>query len=112
MSIVQNKSAFVGQAAESIGLSQMFTITAASNDPAYLVLTVLDRNEYTAGATGATGSVSGNGHSAQLGGIGCDGRGVGIVFTYQPSSGRYYSATYGFSDQLTFNSSSSLNDVT
>jgi hypothetical protein len=112
MSIVQNKSAFVSQTAVSIGLSQMFTVTAGSEDPAYLVLTLLDRNEYTKGATGATGSLSGNGHTAQLGGIGSDGRGTGIVFTYQPASGRYYNGTYGYSDQLTYNASGSLNDVT
>lgn len=112
MSIVQNKSAFVSPTAVSIGLSQMFTVTAGSEDPAYLVVTLLDRNEYTKGATGATGSLSGNGHTSQLGGIGSDGRGTGIVFTYQPTSGRYYNSTYGYSDQLTYNASGSLNDVT
>ena len=47
MSIVGNKNAFVDPTAVSIGVSQMFTVTAASDNPAYLVLTVLDRNEYT-----------------------------------------------------------------
>ena len=61
MSVTVNTDAFVYAAATSIGLSQMFTVTLGSTDPTYLVLTVLDRNEYTAGATGATGSLSGNG---------------------------------------------------
>src|ERR1700691_6309549 len=52
MSIVENKNAFVDPTAVAINLSQMFTVTAASNDPAYLVLTVLDRNEYTEAASG------------------------------------------------------------
>jgi hypothetical protein len=112
MSISLNKSAFVDPTAESIGLSQMFTVTAGGSFPTYLVLTVLDRNEYTAGASGATGSLSGNGHTLSLSSLGGDGRGTGIVFTYQPSTGRYYNSTYGYFDQLTYNSSGSLNDVT
>ena len=112
MSIVQNKSAFVSPTAASIGLSQMFTVSAAGGNPAYLVVTALDRNEYTKGATGATGSLSGNGHTLQFGGIGDDGRGTGLVFTWQASSGRYYNSTYGYSDQVSYNASGSLNDVT
>jgi hypothetical protein len=112
MSIVLNKNAFVDTTVVSIGLSQMFTVTAGSNNPAYLVLTVLDRNEYTAGASGATGTLSGNGHTVNLSSLGSDGRGTGIIFTYQVSTGRYYNSTYGFFDQLTYISSGSLNDVT
>src|SRR5580658_6447201 len=95
MSIIQNKTAFVDPTSVSISLSQMFTVTAGSNDPTYLVLTVLDRNEYTKGATDATGSLTGNGHTLNLCSLGGDGRGAGIVFTYQPSTGRYYSSIYG-----------------
>jgi Putative Ig domain len=112
MSVAINKSAFVDPTSASIGLSQMFTVTAGSNDPTYLVLTALDRNEYTKGGTGATGSLTGNGHTLQFSNIGGDGRGAGLIFTYQTSTGRYYNSTYGFLDQLTYNSSGSLNDVT
>ena len=112
MSIIQSKTAFVGTGSASIGLSQMFSVTAGSSSPAYLVLSALDRNEYTAGASGATGSLSGNGHTTSLGGIGSDARGAGIVFTYQASTGRYYSSVYGYLDQLTYNASASLGDVT
>jgi hypothetical protein len=112
MSITQLKNAFVDDTSESIDLSSMFSVTAGSSDPTYLVLTLLDRNEYTAGATGATGTLTGNGHTLQLSSLGSDGRGTGIVFTYQASTGRYYNSTYGYFDQLVYKSSSSLDDVT
>jgi hypothetical protein len=112
VSIIQANTAFVGNGSASFGLSQMFSVTAGSSNPAYVVLSALDRNEYTAGATGATGSLSGNGHTLGLGGIGSDARGAGIVFTYQASSGRYYSSIYGYLDQLAYNASASLGDVT
>jgi hypothetical protein len=112
MSITEAENAFVDPTAVTIGLSQMFTVTAGSGDPAYLVLTVLDRDEYTAGASGATGSLSGNGHTLDLSSLGGDGRGTGIVFTYQASTGQYYNSTYGYLDQLTYTSSGSLDDVT
>ena len=80
------------------------------------MLTVLDRNEYTAGASGATGSLSGNGHTLGLSSIGGDGRGTGIVFTYTYNSATgqygYYNSTYGWFNQLTYTSSSSAGDVT
>jgi hypothetical protein len=112
MSITETKNAFVDPTPAAIGLAQMFSVTAASSDPAWLVLTVLDRNEYTAGASGATGSLSGNGHTLNLSSLGGDGRGAGIVFTYQPSTGRYYSSIYGYLDQLIYNGSGSASDVT
>ena len=112
MSITESENAFVDPTAVTIGLSQMFTVTAGGGDPTYLVLTVLDRDEYTAGASGATGSLSGNGHTLDLSSLGGDGRGTGIVFTYQASTGEYYNSTYGYLDQLAYTSSGSLDDVT
>lgn len=112
MAITDNESAFVDSTTVSIDLSQMFTVTAGSTDPTYLVLTVLDRDEYTEGASGATGTLTGNAHTLDLRDIGGDGRGAGIVFTYQASTGRYYNSVYGYLDQLVYNSSSSAGDVT
>ena len=112
MAIALTKPATVTAGATSIGLSQMFSVTAGSTDPAYLVLAALDRNEYTAGASGATGSLSGNGHTISLSSIGGDARSAGIVFTYQASSGRYYSSVYGYLDQMNYIASASLGDVT
>ncbi len=112
MPITEIETAFVATTAVSIGFSQMFTITAGSGNPTYLVLSALDRNEYTAGASKATGSLTGSGHTANFASVGGDGRGVGIAFTYQASTGRYYSSVYGYFDQLTYNASSSFGDVT
>ena len=112
MTIATNKTAFVGPSSTTIGLSQMFSVTAGASNPSYLVLSALDRKEYTAKATGAVGMLSGNGHTLSLSSIGGDGRGAGLVFTYQASSGRYYNGTYGYFDQLTYTSSGSLDDVT
>ena len=112
MAISDNETAFVDSAAASIGVVQMFDITADASDPQYLVLTLLDRDEYIAGASGATGTLTGNGDTLSLGAIGGDGRGAGIVFTYQASTGLYYSSTYGYLNQLVYNSSSSAGDVT
>jgi len=112
VAITTGKSAFVGTSSMTIGLSQMFSVTAGNSDPTYLVLSALDRNEYTAKASGAVGTLSGNGRTLSLSSIGGDGRGAGIVFTYQAATGRYYNATYGYFDQLSYVSSGSLSDVT
>ncbi|WP_428485922.1 putative Ig domain-containing protein [Rhodopila sp.] len=87
-------------------------MTAAGTNPAYLVLTALDRDEYIAGASAATGNLSGDGQTTRFSSIGGDARGTGLVFTYQASTGRYYNSTYGYFDQLTYNASGSLDDVT
>jgi hypothetical protein len=81
VAITTGKSAFVGASSMTIGLSQMFSVTAGGSDPTYLVLSALDRNEYTVRSSGAVGMLSGNGHTLSLSGIGGDGRGAGIVFT-------------------------------
>jgi hypothetical protein len=112
MAVSEKESSFVAAASETINLSQMFAVTGATGNPAYLVVTALDRDEYTAGATGATGSFTGNGHTLKFSSLGGDGRGAGIVFTYQASTGRYYNSTYGYFDQLTYTSSGSAGDVT
>ncbi len=116
MAISDNESAFVDASSVSIGLSQMFTITPGSSDPTYLVLTVLDRNEYTVSSTGATGTLTGDGNTLGLGDIGGDGRGTGIVFTYTYDSATgqywYYNSTYGWFNQVTYTSSRSPSDVT
>ncbi len=112
MTVSVTRNAFVDQTSTTIDMSSVFADTAVAGNPSYLVLTALDRNEYTAGASGATGSFAGNGHTLDFGGIGSDGRGAGIVFAYQATTGRYYNNTYGYLDQLTYTSSSSLDDVT
>ncbi len=112
MAITERENAFVDATSASIGLSQMFNITSSSSNPTHLVLSLLDRNEYTTGASGATGTISGNGHTATFSNTQGDSRGIGITFAYQASSGRYYNSTYGYLDQITYTSSSSPGDVT
>ncbi len=111
MSITETESAFVVGAGQTVSLSSMVSVTAASSNPTYLILTTLDRDEYTAAASGATGTLSGNGHSLAMSAEQSDARGSDIVFTYQASTGRYYSSTYGYLDQLTYTAPSSANDV-
>ena len=118
---LNGNGAFVAPGSTNIALSSMFKLptaaTPATNgSPAYMVVTAIDRNEYTAGASLATGSFSGNGHSLGFStpptSMHDDGRYAGIVFSLDASSGRYYNTTYGYLDSLTYKSSSSANDVT
>lgn len=101
----------VSSGSVSVPLSNFLSI-GPSGDPAYLVISALDRNEYTVAATGATGSFTGNGQSLHLSAIGGDARGAGIVFTYQAATHQYVNATYGTLSQLDFVTSGSAGDVT
>lgn len=112
MPITDAESAFVAATTESISLAQMFTVTTSTSNPTYLVVSALDRNEYSVASTGATGSFTGNGHKLAFTNQGSDGRGADIIFTYQASTGQYYNSTYGYFNQLVYNSSSSPYDVT
>jgi hypothetical protein len=112
MTITLNRSAFVGAGGQTLDLSAMFSVTPGTSNPAYLVLTAIDREEYTAGTSGSTGTFSGNGNTGGFTGSDGDGREVGVVFAYQASTGRYYNPTYGYFDQVQYTSSTSLGDVT
>ena len=112
MAVGEISSAAVVSGAQTLSLSQFFDVTNAGANPEYLVVNALDRNEYTVTANHDTGSFSGNGATLDLASIGSDGRGAGIVFTWQASSGQYVNATYGTLSQLTYTSSDSANDVT
>ena len=97
--------------ATSLSVAQFFKVSGAGN-PAYLVVTALDRNEYTAGASGSTGSFSGNGHTLGLTYTDGDGRSTGIIFTWQAATGQYVNAIYGSLASLTYTASPSSDDVT
>ena len=94
-----------------VALSNTFTVTGSAN-PAYLIVCALDRDEYTVGATHQTGSFAANNATQALGYVGGDGRGSGIVYTWQASTGQYVNATFGTLSQLTYVPSASRNDVT
>lgn len=96
---------------DSFSISSLINLSATSN-PTYLVVNALDRQEYTAAATGETGDFSANGTTLHLSAIGGDGRGAGIVYTWQPATGQYVNATYGTLSQLSYTDSTSANDVT
>ena len=112
MAVGEISSEAVVGGAQTLSLSQFFNVTTAGANPQYLVVNALDRNEYTVTANHDAGSFSGNGATLDLASIGSDGRGAGIVFTWQASSGQYVNATYGTLSQLTFTASDSASDVT
>jgi len=94
----------------TFNLSSFYNQTAAGS-PKYLVVTALDRNEYTASATGATGAFTGNGATLKFSAIGGDARGAGIVFSLN-AAGQYVNGTYGALSHLAYTDSGSPNDVT
>ncbi len=111
MSIKPAIGSAVATAGQSFALSSLFSVTASASDPAYLILSGLDRNEYTADYNMAgMGSLSGNGATQQFSSAGGDADSVGIVFTYQASTGQYYNATFGYLSQLSFKASANTND--
>jgi hypothetical protein len=92
-------------------LGAFFTVSGTSN-PTYLVVDALDRDEYTVAGNGDTGAFTGNGNTLDLSAIGGDGRGAGIVFTWQAATHQYVNATYGTFSALDFTSSDCYDDVT
>ena len=97
---------------QKIALSTLFTITASSADPAYLIVSGLDRDEYTAGyKTSAMGHLAGASATQAFSNFSGDGWSVGVVFTYQASTGQYTNATYGALSALAFDTGSNLGDT-
>lgn len=85
---------------------------AGTGTPAYIVLSALDRNEYTVAATGGTGCFTGNNARLGLSSIGGDARAAGIVFSWNAATHQYVNATYGALSQLSWVTSGSVGDVT
>jgi hypothetical protein len=112
MTIKITHTAEVASTSTSYSLSQLISVGGTTGNPEYLVVTALDRNEYTVSASGQTGFFSGNGHELALSSIGGDGRAAGIIFTWNPTTDSYVNSTYGSLSQLTFTSSSSPYDIT
>lgn len=112
MSVTVIRSAFASAQPETVKLSQILSITNDGANPAYLIVSGLDRNEYTASSTGATGTLAGNGATATFSAIGGDERGVGVVFTWDAATGTYQNATYGNLLDLAYTTSASANDLT
>jgi hypothetical protein len=111
MTVSISRSAFVAtKAGQAVPLSQMIRVTVGGN-PQYLVLSGLDRNEYTAAATDATGLLSDNAVTDSFADLNGDSRAIGIVFTYNAATGQYVNSTYGALTSLIYNASGSVNDL-
>ncbi len=111
MSVTLNAGSVVAKAGQQVGVASLLNVTAGGN-PAYVVVSLLDRNEYTASSNNNTGTLSGNGHTATFSSIGGDSETVGLVFTYNAATGQYTNATYGNLSSLTYTASTNTNDNT
>ena len=111
MTVSLTKTAFASTAAQSVTLSNVLSVTNDGKDPAYLIVNGLDRDEYTASSTGALGTLTGNNATARFTQGNDDGRGLGIVFTWNAVTGSYVNATYGNLLNLTMNTSASPNEL-
>jgi hypothetical protein len=101
----------VAQAGQQIDVASLLDLTATV-DPTYLVVSLLDRDEYTASSNGNTGTLSGNGHTIGFSNIGSDSDTVGIVFTYNAATGQYTNPIYGNLANLVYTASTNTNDNT
>ena len=101
----------VAQPGQQIDVASLLDITAGSN-PTYVVVSLLDRDEYAAASNGNTGTLSGHGNTIGFSNIGGDSDTVGIVFTYNASTGQYTNTTYGNLANLIYTASTNPNDNT
>ena len=111
MSVTLNAGSVVAKAGQKVNVASLLHITAGNN-PTYLVVSLVDRNEYTASSNGNTGVLSGNGHTASFSHLIGDNNTVGIVFTYNATTGQYTNATYGSLANLVYTASTNTNDNT
>src|ERR1700751_4890944 len=109
MTVSLGVGSVVANGAQRISVKSLLNVTAGSN-PAYLVVSLLDRNEYTASSNGNLGTLSGNGHSVGFAFLEGDSYSTGIVFTYNAATGQYTNATYGSLDNLVYTTSTSTDD--
>ena len=101
----------IAQAGQEVDVALLLDITAGNN-PTYLVVSLPDREEYPASGNSSTGTLSGNGRTVGFSNIGGDSNAVGIVFTYNASTGQYINATYGNLANLLYTASTNPNDNT
>ncbi|HIJ62325.1 MAG TPA: hypothetical protein HPQ04_06485 [Rhodospirillaceae bacterium] len=113
MTVSLRHSSVVAKPGQTIKLSSLINVTADGANPGYLIVNGLDRNEYPAADSGVTGSlVGGNKTKTGFSTYSGDARTTGVVFAYDPTSGRYYSSTYGYLDQMTYHASAGADDFT
>ena len=125
MTVSIKESAFVTGGGTVLNLSDMINVTNTGNNPAYLYVTVYDRNEYTAGASGQVATVSGNGQTISPTLDSSNDKSCGLVFKYNAATGQYvniYSeagngnsylnGNFGSLSQMKISTSGSLNNMT
>ncbi|MBF0561142.1 MAG: putative Ig domain-containing protein [Alphaproteobacteria bacterium] len=112
MSISPSVGSDVVKPGQQVRLISLFNITPSPSNPAYLIVSGLDRSEYTAANTGVMGNLSGNGVTQNFTRVpnDTDGNSVGIVFTYNAATGQYTNATYGNLAGLTYTASANTNE--
>ena len=111
MSVTLSAGSVVAQLGQQINVASLVDVTAGNN-PTYLVVSLLDRDEYTAKSNGDTGTLSGNGQTLGFDYLWGDNQTTGIVFTYDASTGQYTNATYGDLSNLVYTASTNPGDST
>lgn len=111
MTVRLTRTTFVASGTQHVALSSLLSITADGNNPTYLIVNGLDRNEYTAAGTGQTGTLTGNGATDTFSSVSGDTRSTGIVFTWDAANDTYENATYGNLLNLTFNTSAGVDEL-
>jgi hypothetical protein len=111
MSLTLNAKSVAAQPGQEINVASLFDVTAGNN-PTYVVVSLLDRNEYTATSNGDTGTLSGDGQTLGFDYLWGDNQTTGIVFTCDASTGEYANATYGDLSGLVCTASTNSGDAT
>lgn len=95
----------VADSGEAIPLSSLFSVAPGIGNPQFVIVSGLDRDEYTAASTGSTGTLTGNGITTGFSSLGGDSLGIGVVFTYNPLTGKYKNAIFGNITRAVFTAS-------
>ena len=111
MSVTLSAGSVVAQPGQEINVASLVDVTAGNN-PTYLVVSLLDRSEYTARSNGETGTLSGNGQTEGFDYLWGDNQTAGIVFTYDAVTGQYTNDTFGDLSTLVYTASTNPGDST
>ena len=97
---------------QTVAFRSLFTVGSSTANPTYLIVDGLDRNEYTVGyKTGAMGHLADGSATQGFADYSGDAWSVGVVFTYQPSTGQYVNASFGNLSQLVFDTGGNRGDT-
>lgn len=106
------KSPVLTTAKQSVSVSSLFNFAGLSSDPTYLIVSALDRVEYTKGySTGAMGYLADGSQSVGFTDFSGDAWSTSAVFTYNATTGQYVNATLGNLSQLVFDTGTDSGDT-